>query len=87
MVLLPKFGPKRINVTNARLGPIFADSGWRIWALEIGVGRNGLEVPKFVFMSVHFETHGHAQTISQLLTFSVTNLNAFKILKVQSQSI
>ena len=52
------------------------------------MSRNGLLVPKFVFMSVCFETQGHAQSIPQFITCRVvTNLNAFEILKTQSQSI
>ena len=41
------------------------------WPLEIIaiILRHGPEVPKFVFMSVCFETHGHAQSIPQLITF------------------
>ena len=39
----------------------------------IATGRHGPEVPKFVFMSVCFETHGHSHwhSIPQLIPFSV----------------
>ena len=39
--------------------------------LKSGPGRHGPEVPKFVFMSVCFERHGHAQSIPQFITSSV----------------
>ena len=41
--------------------------------------RHGPEVPKFVSMSVCFETHGHAQSIPNVFCRVATNLNAFKI--------
>ena len=50
--------------------------GWLAYLYSEAFGA----VPKFVFMSVCFETHRHAWRVA-------TNLNAFKILKPQSQSI
>ena len=35
----------------------------------IPVARHGLEVPKFVFVAVGFETYVHAKSMAQLVTF------------------
>ena len=37
--------------------------------------RHGPEVPKFVFMAVCFETHGHAKSLAQFIIISVGSAN------------
>ena len=43
-----------VNVAAARLGPIFADNGRRIWAVETWVGEGRLVTGRGLFLGCRF---------------------------------
>ena len=48
------------------------------FSVLVTFARHGPEVPKFVFMAVCFQTHGHAKSLAQFITISVGS-PSFKI--------
>jgi len=49
--------------------------------------RHGPEVPKFVFMAVCFQTHGHAESFAQFITISVGSPSTYILLKFKKLNL